>query len=414
MGKKVMILGAGIGQLRIIEICKEAGHEMVIVSREKEQPGVEYANHFYMHDITDKETMLQIAQVEKIDAILSDQLDAAVVPVAYVAEKLNLPGIGYDVALKFTNKLLMRQEAQKMGINVPDFYGVTHKEDAIEAAQAIGYPVIIKPADNSASRGVYLIKDQADLEQHFEECMAYSPTRQLLIEQYIENKEEYCLQSFCYDYKNTNLVIARRDMFNIADTFIPSATVFVDANSALSEIELNILDLHHKIITGVGLNFGIAQGEYFYDKKSHKIYLGEIAARGGAVFISSDIIPLACGVDSSKLLVECALGIHSSGDPIKLRTGASGYFCFVLPRGKVIDIKNSENLSKIPGVYMSFLENVSIGMDIPPVRDKTSRKGPIVVCGQCKQECYDVMAQVKQVLKIDVETSTGEIKGIEW
>jgi|CZCB01.1.fsa_nt_gi carbamoyl-phosphate synthase large subunit len=414
MSKKVMILGAGIGQLRIIEICKEAGYETVIVSREREQPGFKYADHFYLHDVTDHEAMLKIAQAERVDAILSDQLDAAVWPVAYVAEKLGLPGIGSDTAFKFTNKLKMRKEAQRLGINVPQFCGVSSRQEALAAAQTIGYPVIIKPADNSASRGVYPVNNEAELEKYFDASMAYSPTHQLMVEQYIIEKEEYCLQSFCHDYKNTNLVIARRDMFDIPNTFIPSATVFFDADSAQAEIEREILALHNRVVTGFGLKFGMAQGEYYYDKKSNKVYLGEIAARGGAVFISSDIIPLACGVDSSKLLVEYALGMPCLSEPIRLRSGAAGYFCFMLPRGTVIGIKNADKIENITGVYLSFLENVSIGMEIGEARDKTSRKGPVVVYGRCKEDCYAVMDEVKQILQIEVRTPAGEIKGIQW
>ncbi len=413
MPKKVMVLGAGIGQLRIIEICRGIGCELVILSRETEQPGVKYADIFYQQDISDKEVILEIARAEKIDAILTDQVDAGVLTVAYVAEKLNLPGIGYNIAQIFVNKLAMKQKAKSMGISVADFYPVSNIEEAIEASQKLHYPLVIKPADSTASKGVLIINNEADLKEQFDNSIGYSSEHMLLMEEYIEGVIEYGVESFCRDYKNINLLIGRRDYWNIPNIFVPSATVYIDADSAKSAVEQRVLELHSRVVRGFGLKFGLAHGEYLHDEVTDKIYLGEVAARGGAVFISSDIIPLACGVDANKLLVDCVLGMNTFNEPITLRTGAAGYFCYILPTGKVINIKNADKLEHIPGVY-SFLNNVSVGMDIPRIKDKTSRKGPILVYGKNETECYKVMEKVRQVLQIDVETDTGEIRGINW
>ena len=38
----------------------------------------------------------------------------------------------------------------------------------------------------------------------------------------------------------------------------------------------------------------------------------------------------------------------------------------------------------------------------------------VVVYGRCKEDCYAVMDEVKQILQIEVRTPAGEIKGIQW
>jgi biotin carboxylase len=413
MNKKIMILGAGRGQLPIINICKEAGYELIVISPEGNYPGFKYADRYYLHNVKEKEEILKIAKAEKIDAILTDQLDAGVLTAAFIAEKLNIPGIGYDVALRFTNKYVMREDALALGINVPEYFGVSNINEACNAAKKIGYPLVMKPADNAASRGVFLVNNEAELCENFDKSLRYSLVNTVIVEQFIDGKE-YCVESFTCDYKVKNLIIGHRDYFNIPNKFIPRATVFIDADSAIEEVEKRILRLNEKLVMGYGLNFGITHGEYLYDEKSDKIYLVEIAARGGGVFISSDLIPLGCGVDANRLLVENALGLNTANEPIILESGASAYFCYLLPEGKIISIENAEKIEKIDGVHKAFFDNVSVGMEISNVIDKSSRKGPILVYGKTKQDCYDVINNVKKVLRIKVKTENNGIKEIQW
>jgi biotin carboxylase len=411
--KKVMILGAGRGQLPIINICKEARCETIVISPEGNYPGFKYADRYYLLNVQEKEKILKIAKNEKINGILTDQLDEGVLTAAFIAEKLNIPGIGYDVALRFTNKYVMRENALALGINVPVYFGVGNVNEACNAAKKIGYPLIMKPADSSASRGVFLVDSETELCANFDESLRHSLINSVIVEQFIDGKE-YCVESFTRNYKVENLVIGHRDYFNIPNKFIPRATVFIDADSATEEVEKRILKLNEKLVMGYGLNFGITHGEYLYDEKSDKIYLVEIAARGGGVFISSDLIPLGCGVDANRLLVENALGLNTVNEPIILKTGASSYFCYLLPEGKIISIENAEKIEKMDGVHKAFFDNVSVGMEISNVIDKSSRKGPILIYGKTKQDCYDVINNVKKVLRIEVKTKTYGIKGIRW
>ena len=120
-----MVLGAGRGQLPIINICKEHGCEVLVVSPKGNYPGFDYADGCHLHNVKDKEAVLDVARRERIDAVLTDQLDAGVLTAAYIAERLGLPGIGYETALRFTNKYIMRKSAEMLGFNVPKFFSVS-------------------------------------------------------------------------------------------------------------------------------------------------------------------------------------------------------------------------------------------------------------------------------------------------
>lgn len=410
--KKIMVLGAGRAQIPIISLCKNYGMEVVAVSPEGNYPGFDLADKKCYADVREKERVLEFARQENISAIITDQLDNGVVSAAYVSEKMNLKGIGYDCALKFTNKSIMRKEAKKLGVDVPNYDTVATLEDACESAKKIGFPIVLKPVDSSASRGVYKVNSVKDLYKHYNDAVYYSGTGEVLIEQCVVGKE-YVVDSFAYEYRCQNLIIGQRNYYELNGLFVPKATVFSDSLSADSDLERRILDINKRLVEGYGLEFGITHGEYLYDEEKDKIFLVEIAARGGGVYISSHLIPLASGVNANDLLIKSILGKSIEHEDIQIKQGASAYFCFNLPVGVISDIRNVHKLKSIHGFQMLDMHSLEVGNKIGEIKDKSMRKGPVIVFGKSRKDCYEVMKEVQRTLEIDVVTKNG-VKGIIW
>ncbi len=410
--KKIMILGAGRGQIPLMELCHKYGAYVIAVSPKGDYPGFKICDEPFFEDIKNKESVLAKAKELSIDAILTDQLDQSVPTVAYVAEKMGLPGISYDVALKFTNKYLMRTSAEKIGINVPKSRLIKNLEDvkSILRNNELHFPLIMKPVDGSASNGIFQVNSLNEIIEHFSYTQSYSNTRTIILEQYIEG-DEFVVESYTHNYQVTNLMVGHRDYFNIPGTFIPSATVFQDALHANSEIEKQLMHLNENLVKGFNLKFGITHGEFIVEKKTGIIYLVEIAARGGGVFISSEIIPAASSVNANELLVKDALGIYN--DEIHIRKGAAAYFCYLLPEGTITKIEGTEEVSALSGVRKAFFDNIELGQKVSLIRDKSSRKGPIVVQGKTKSDCYAILEKIKEKLKIELENPTKETR-IIW
>lgn len=412
--KKAMILGAGRGQIPIMNICHDYGWYVLAISPEGNYPGLNVADKVCYLDVKNKEVVLEVAKKEKIQAVLTDQLDAGVQTAAYVAEKMGLPGITSEVALKFTNKYIMRQEAKKIGVNVPYAVSVFKLEDALTLLNndpQLKFPLMMKPVDNAASKGVYKVKCIDDVIKKFESSKRYSGSGEVIMERFIEGRE-YVVEAFTRDYEVKNLVVGHRDYFQIPDTFIPNATVFIDADSANSDLEKRLKAINKALVTGYGLKFGITHGEYIYNENEDRIYLVEIAARGGGVFISSDLIPGASGVNANDLLVREALGINERHD-IKIEKGASAYFCYLTPRGTVTALNGVNEVEQINGVIRAFFDNIGIGTVSNSITDKSSRKGPILVRGESKAKCYDIIEQVKKTLDIKI-TDNGQDHNVIW
>lgn len=409
MDKYVLILGAGRGQLPLMKICKKYGYNIVVVSPKGDYPGLDYADKCIYEDIRNKDEILAAIRDINVVAAITDQLDEGVTTVAYISEKLKIKGITSEIAEKFQNKYVMRTKATLAGVAVPKSIIANSIADAIEKVKNMNFPLMIKPVDSSASRGIFKVNSCEEIENHFLYSQSFSKNGFVIIEEFIEGKE-YVVESYTHDYKIYNLVVGHRDYFDIPNTFIPSATVFVDSNSAKSHIEKKVLEANNKLIKGFSLPFGITHGEFLYNEKEDKVYLVEIAARGGGVFISSDLIPLACGVNANELLVKDVLNMEFEAP--KIRKGSSAYFCYLTPKGIVNRIEGIEELDCIKGLSKSFFDNIEIGYESKTITDKSSRKGPFLVYGKTKEDCYNVIAEVKKKLKITLLNDSKEISVI--
>ena len=410
----VMVLGAGRGQIPIMNLCHKYGWNVIAISPKGDYPGLEIADEVSYINVKDYESVLSLAREKEISAILTDQLDAGVMTAAYVAENMGLNGITTKVAEKFTNKFIMRKAAEQIGINVPFCVCVSCVEEAeaaIKDNQILNFPLMMKPVDSAASRGVYKVQDIDHLKKKFELSKNYSKSGKVILEQFINGKE-FVVEAYTHNYKVCNLVVGYREYFNIPETFIPSATIFLDSKSATDDLSIRLKETNQKLVSGFGLKFGISHAEFLYDELNDKIYLVEVAARGGGVFISSDLIPAASGVNANDLLVRDVLGLKVD-ESIKISKGAAAYFCYLTPVGVVSSLNGIEKVNSVSGVIKGFFDNISLGMETKLITDKSSRKGPILVSGETVEECYNVIEKVKKVIDIKVKTKE-EIKDVIW
>ncbi len=398
--KKVMILGAASGQIPFIDICKKRGAFVIVVSPKGDYPGFKYADQILYADTRDKEKILELAKKEKIDGILTDQTDVSVPTVAYVAEKMNLRGIGYEMSMKFTDKFIMRSEAKKVGINVPKFAKASCMEEVLNAISEMEYPVIIKPTNSSGSRGVNKVENEETLTRLAEDSFSYSPTHTVIVEEFIVGRE-YLVDGLAIDNKYINLDLGIKEYFDIENKYISKMCMFSSADMIETDCEKAVLEANKQLVEGFRLPFGITHAEYILSEKNKKVYLVEIAARGGGVFLSSELTPKASGINTNEILIDYVL-FNKKVDvtSLKLDRKVAAWRCFELVPGIVSKIENVENVQKINGVFKVCLDNVKLGTKIEELVDDTGKKGPILVYGKNREACYSAIDEVKKELKI--------------
>lgn len=402
--KKIMILGAGKGQVPFIKISKELGAFVIAVSPKGNYPGIDIADKFYDMDTRDKDGILEVALKEKIDAITTDQTDVSVPTVAYVAEKLGLKGIGYDRAMKYSNKYLMRIAAREAGVAVPEFFRADNIEEAVKGARELEWPLIIKPVDSSGSRGVLKINSEDELIAQFEESKKYSITGDVIIEEYIEGIE-YIVDGFSIDNRYINTDLSVKQFFNVENMCIPRMCMFSSALDIEDEKELKVLEANKKFVEYVGLPFGITHAAYIYDLKRKDAYMVEIAARGGGDGISSNITPRVSGINTNYILLDYLInGKVSKSYELKKSMPIYGYTSFALKKGKICKVEGLDKIGKIEGVDLNDLHIGEYGNGL---NDNTDKYGPIFFEAESRKEGYMVLDEIQSILKVLVDGVKG-------
>ena len=211
---------------------------------------------------------------------------------ARLRERIGLPGMSVADTVAFRDKGVMKSRVEAAGLRTPQSVRATTKDGCRDAAEHIGFPVIMKPIDGAGSADTHRIEDTADLERVL---TSLDHVPEVSVEEFISGDEftydtvcaqgEIMFQNVC-EYRPNPLigkqvewispqVIAYRDL---ADPFIADG-----------------VDLGRKVIAAMGFQSGFIHMEW-YRMESGEVVFGEIAARspGGRL---TDLMNYACDTD---------------------------------------------------------------------------------------------------------------------
>lgn len=92
-------------------------------------------------------------------------LEQLQIPLAEARDACHIPGMGLEVTQNFRDKATMKDALNRHGVPVARHARVEADADAIEFADRIGYPIILKPVDGLGSKSTYRIKNGSDLQK---------------------------------------------------------------------------------------------------------------------------------------------------------------------------------------------------------------------------------------------------------
>lgn len=409
--ERILIIGAGPGQLSIIKIAKDLGYYVFVVSVKGNYPGFAYADEFEYIDIFDVDAIIEYARKNKIQGVLSDQSDMAAPIVARVAEALGLPTWGYETALNFTDKVRMRKVFEELGLPVPSYFHATTLQEAKDGIRNIGYPVVIKPTDAFASRGVFKVYDEQDLIELFPKSLAASRSKNIIVEQFLKGSQYFC-QGFVQEHKLRLYAFSDRYYYNLPDVAIPYTNAF-PAKITL-EFQNRMTEMFKKVVDYLHPLFGHVWAEWIYNKETDQLYIVEMAIRGGGAYVTDELIPLAYGIDSRPYLVHAAMGDYSENfEKEKIVQKSAAFYSFLLPEGHISRIEGLDEVNEIKGVIKTEYKKMELGDSVAPIANKDSRYGMVLIEGETRDEIGAILTQVK--LTLDIRVFNGkEEKGIIW
>ena len=208
---KVMILGGGpnrIGQGIEFDYCcvhaslalKQLGFETIIVNCNPETVSTDYdtSDKLYFEPLT-LEDVLSIYRKEKPVGVIAQfggqtPLNLASALEANGVKILGTPPAVIDLA---EDRDLFREMMDKLEIPMPESGMAVNVEEAVEIANRIGYPVMVRPSYVLGGRGMEVVFDEENLVKYMNAAVGVTPDRPILIDRFLNHALECEADAIC-------------------------------------------------------------------------------------------------------------------------------------------------------------------------------------------------------------------------
>jgi carbamoyl-phosphate synthase large subunit len=208
---RVVILGAGpnrIGQgIEFDYACvhaafalRQAGYETVMVNCNPETVSTDYdtSDRLYFEPVT-AEDVLAVCEAEQPEGVIV-QLGGQT-PLAIAEE---LVGEGFPVLGTSPSSIDLAEDRTKFGallrrldVPQPPHGQATSPEEAVKVAEAIGYPVVVRPSYVLGGRAMEIVYTDRELERYLAHATAANPDRPVLVDRFLEGAIEVDVDTVC-------------------------------------------------------------------------------------------------------------------------------------------------------------------------------------------------------------------------
>jgi biotin carboxylase len=379
----ILIIG---GRVETIAKAKELGLRVVFVQhRDRMLPGhVELADALLMVDYTDWEVVRPLVEaayeVYKFTKVVSLG-EQAMETVGRINDHFGLGGTSFEVSALFKDKLVMRRHLAQAGLPSVAAADVTGPADIEEFGREHGYPVVLKPIDNTASRGVVVIERPEDVLGSWEYGSGlrdrddlvlgqFFPVGRFLVEEYIPGPE-YSVETFSFG--------GRHSVVSITEKYTNGV---VEAAHALparltAESEAEVCDYIRRFLSTMGLQDGVAHTEIKISPLGPRVIESHDRIAGERI---PELVVNAYEIDLEQYAVGAPFGLlpELPDRPVALR-GAATRFLSAEP-GVVTGFTGAEAVRDHPDT-IDLLLFVKPGDRVVSVVDNFDRSGQVLATG---------------------------------
>lgn len=282
---------------------------------------------------------------------------------ARMREMLGLPGMTVEQTIPFRDKEVMKRVLDQAGIRTPHHYSATTVAQVVEAAETIGFPIIVKPIAGAGSADTYRVDSRADLD---EILPALRGVPEVSVEEFVEG-DDMTYETLCVDGTIEHYSIG---------TYIPRA-LFMRRHEWVSPITLVYRDpdapelaagkaMGEAVNEALGFRTGYTHMEWYRTRDGEAVF-GEIGARPPGAYLV-DLINYASDIDTYTGWAETV--VHGRfTQPVDRRYNAAWIFKRARGQGVVQRYEGLEALMAEIGQHVVAIDLTPIGA---PRRDWTN------------------------------------------
>ncbi len=188
---KLLILGGGLFQTAFIETAVQMGLEVITLDYLPSNPGHRLAHRYINLNFTDVAAVVEAARRERIDGVAVFASDSALPAAAQTAVELGLWAPSVEVVEICVRKDKFRHFQAAKGLPRPRFVSGASWDEAEEEITSWDFPLLLKPADASGSRGILRFDrgSAPDLLEGFAETGRLSRCGVVCAEEYLPGRD---------------------------------------------------------------------------------------------------------------------------------------------------------------------------------------------------------------------------------
>jgi len=329
--KKIMILGGGpnrIGQGIEFDYCcvhaslalKKAGFETIMVNCNPETVSTDYdtSDRLYFESLT-LEDVLEIVAIEKPDGVIVQYGGQTPLNLATELEEAGVSIIGSSPACidKAEDREQFKAMLDKLQLKQPPNGTVTSAEEAVEMADKLGFPLVVRPSYVLGGRAMEVVHSQQELQRYMTQAVKVSNDSPVLLDRFLDHAIEVDVDVIC-DGENFMVggIMEHIEQAGVhsgdSACCIPPFTLSAEVQNELSrQCELMAKELD--VVGLMNTQFAI-QGE--------DIYILEVNPRASRTvpFVSK-----ASGLPLAKIAALCMAGISLKEQGVKPRLDLNHY-----------------------------------------------------------------------------------------
>lgn len=353
-GKRLLILGGSRISCEIVRHARQMGITTGVVDWYplEKSPAKRMADEAYIVDTSDIDAMVELIKNKKFDGVITGFTDSVLPYYAEMCKKAGLPSYGTKEQFEiFIDKDKYKRLMREFDVpTIPEYNVDPERFD--DTTADIVYPVIVKPADSSGSRGITVCSNKDELRNAISFAAETSKAKEVLVEQYID-KEEATVFWLFVDGKYHMVLMGNRHIKHNQEGELPLPVGYTYPSAVQPRFLKEIAPKMENMFRHVGIENGMMFMQCKVVDGVCMVYDIGYRLTGSLEYIN---LKGMCGYDPLDMLIHFALTGDMGDKDINKKVdpyfgGKYSYNVSLLCKpGRIAEIRGLEEIRALPGV----------------------------------------------------------------
>ncbi|MBR3655374.1 MAG: ATP-grasp domain-containing protein [Elusimicrobia bacterium] len=340
--KKLLLLGIDSTTIDAIEYAKSKNVYTIVTdfSSPEVKKEKKLADEYWMIDVADFEALKNKCMEEGVTNIYAGTNEFCLDQCKRLCKELKFPFYASDEGWKASrDKGFYKEKCQKAGVLTPKQYYLD-KNFSEKDLEKIQYPVVVKPSDSTARKGLSIVSNQDELFAAYKKALEYSENKKIIVEEYIDGIDVY-IGCYIHNKKLKLLYVTVTQFIRVnGQKRFGFSSNFSKITNLVDE---QLLSKYEKLITDLKCENGVCM--FQCTSRDNLIYTFEFGYRLDGIRIWERVARTK-GINELKMMVDLALGETVSDNAFIENGTQEKHICWLmwsLP-GKISKIEGKKEL----------------------------------------------------------------------